>query len=62
MLCATLLALPLALDGEAASGNNTALGVISVATILIGWILLGALWYFVFRRKVREKRERRSSE
>ncbi len=61
-LFATLLSLPLALDGEAASGNNTALGVISLLSILVGWILLAALWYFVFRRRVRERREHRSSD
>jgi len=61
-LFATLLSLPLALDGEAASANNTALGVISLLSIVVGWILLAALWYFVFSRRVRERREHRSSD
>ncbi len=57
-----LLSVPIALDGEAASGNNSALGVISVLSIVVGWVLLAALWYFVFRRKASEKRDDRSSE
>jgi branched-subunit amino acid ABC-type transport system permease component len=58
---ATLLIwLPIALDGEAASGNNTAIGVISVVSIACGYVLLAALWYFVFREKAGEKRKKRS--
>jgi len=59
---AMLLSVPIALDGEAAAGNNSALGVISVLSIVVGWVLLAALWYFVFRRKASEKRDDRSSE
>ncbi|MGO8905360.1 MAG: hypothetical protein ACLQMH_07025 [Solirubrobacteraceae bacterium] len=62
MSFAMLLSVPIALDGEAASGNNSALGVISVLSIVVGWVLLAALWYFVFRRKASEKRDDRSSE
>jgi len=59
---ATLLSVPIALDGEAASGNNAAIGVISVLSIIAGYVLLAALWYFVFRRKASEKRDDGTSE
>jgi hypothetical protein len=60
-LAALLLALPLALDGESSNTGNTAIGVISVVSIAFGYLLLAALWYFVFRGKAREKRKKRSS-
>lgn len=59
---ALLSFLPVALDGESAAGNNAAIGVISVVSIVFGYLLLAALWYFVFRGKAREKRSKRSSE
>ncbi len=59
---ALTVALPVALDGESAGANNTAIAVISVVSIVFGYLLLAALWYFVFRRKAREKREKSSSE
>jgi hypothetical protein len=55
---ATALALPLALDGESVTGNNTAIGVITVVSIAFGYVLLAALWWFVFRDKARSKRKR----
>jgi len=48
----------LALDGESASGNSTGIAVISLVSIVLGYLLLAALWYFVFRGKAREKRKR----
>jgi hypothetical protein len=42
---------PLALGGEAATGNGTAVAVISAVSILGGYLLLAGLWYFVFRDK-----------
>ncbi len=57
----TVLA-PLALDGESVSGNNTALAVISLVSIVSGYLLLAALWYFVFREKAREKRRKGSPD
>lgn len=60
-LAALLPALPLALDGESVSGNNTAIGVISVVSIVAGYLVLAALWYFVFRDKARSKRGKGSS-
>jgi hypothetical protein len=43
------LALPLALDGESITGSSTAIAVLSVVSIVGGYLLLFALWYFVFR-------------
>jgi hypothetical protein len=61
-LAALTLLVPLALDGESASSNNTAIAVISLVSIVSGYLLLAALWYFVFREKAREKRRRGSSD
>jgi hypothetical protein len=58
---ALLPVLPLALDGESVSANNTAIGVISVASIVAGYLVLAALWYFVFRDKSRARRKKGSS-
>ncbi len=52
----------LALDGESVDANNTALGVISVVSIVFGWLLIFALWHFVFREKARTKRRKGDSE
>jgi hypothetical protein len=59
---ALALLLPVALDGEAVSSNNTAVAVISVISIVSGYLLLAALWYFVFRQKAREKRRKGSPD
>jgi len=56
------LLLPVALDGESVSSNNTAVAVISVVSIVSGYLLLGALWYFVFREKARRKRGKGSPD
>jgi predicted permease len=50
------LSLILALDGESATGNSTDIAVISLVSIVFGYLLLAALWYFVFRDKDRKKR------
>ena len=56
------LSLLLALDGESASGNSTGIAVISLVSIVLGYLLLAALWYFVFRDKTRAKRKKRSPD
>jgi hypothetical protein len=51
--------LPLALDGEAAveSGSNgTTIAVVSVVSIVGGYVLLFLLWKYVFSAKARAKR------
>jgi hypothetical protein len=39
------------------NGNNSALAVVSIVSIVSGYLLLFALWHFVFREKAREKRK-----
>jgi hypothetical protein len=57
-LAGVALSLPMALGGEAETSNNTGIGVISVASIVLGYVGLFALWYFVFRDKSRSKRKK----
>jgi hypothetical protein len=47
--------IPLALDGEAESSGNVGLGVIALASIVIGYVGLFALWWFVFRDRSRKR-------
>ena len=47
-LLALTLVLPIALDGESVNGNNSALAVVSIVSIVGGYVLLFALWHFVF--------------
>ena len=47
----------MALDGESVNGNNSALAVVSIVSIVGGYVLLFALWHFVFREKARDKRK-----
>lgn len=56
---AGLLSLPLALDGESAANGNTELAVLSLVTMVFGYLLLAALWYFVFSARARRRREKR---
>jgi hypothetical protein len=55
MHTATML---LALDGESASADNTGLAIISVVSMVFGYVLLAGLWYFVFRDKARGRRRK----
>jgi hypothetical protein len=57
-----ILSAPLALDGESVTGSNTGLAVISVVSIVFGYLLIAGLWYFVFREKARAKRNRDSPD
>jgi hypothetical protein len=57
-----LATLILALDGESVTSNNTGLAVISVVSIVSGYLLLAGLWYFVFRDKARAKRDKKSTD
>ncbi len=56
---ALLHVLPVALDGESANQSNTGLAVISVASMVFGYLLIAGLWYFVFRDKARARRRER---
>ncbi len=62
MLARLIFSVPVALDGESVSGNSTAIAVISLVSIVSGYLLLAALWYFVFRDKTRAKRKKRSPD
>jgi hypothetical protein len=57
-LAILLLAAPMALDGESANGDNTAIAIISLVSIVFGYLLLAGLWYFVFRENARTKRKK----
>ena len=51
MIATIAISLPLGLDGESITGNSTAIAVLSAVSIVAGYLLLFALWYFVFRDK-----------
>ncbi len=55
MSLALSLLVPVALDGESVNNSNTAIAAVSLASIAGGFLLLGALWYFVFRPKAWNK-------
>jgi hypothetical protein len=57
-----LALLPLALDGEAATGNDTGLAVLSLVSMVICYVGLWALWHFVFRDRSRSRRKRRGRD
>jgi hypothetical protein len=52
------VALLLALDGESVTAGNTGLAIISVVSMVFGYLLLAALWYFVFSAKARARRSK----
>jgi hypothetical protein len=50
---------PLALDGESVSevgGNGTAIAIVSLVSIVACYVLLFALWRYVFSAKAKAKR------
>jgi predicted permease len=56
---AMLLSLPLALGGESSGGESVGIAVISLVSIVVGYLLIAALWYFVFRDRARTRGRRR---
>jgi uncharacterized protein (DUF2062 family) len=57
--------LPLALDGESVSeggGNGTLLAVLSLVSIIACYLVLFALWRWVFSANARERRRKGSPE
>ncbi|HEY7933030.1 MAG TPA: hypothetical protein VID48_04325 [Solirubrobacteraceae bacterium] len=44
-----LLTPVLALDGESIAGSSTAIALLSVISIVAGYLVLFGLWYFIFR-------------
>jgi hypothetical protein len=61
-LATLILSVPMALDGESASASNTPIAIISIVSIVFGYLLLAGLWYFVFRDKSRAKRKKRRAD
>jgi hypothetical protein len=59
---AAMLSVPLALGGESSGGESAGLAVISVVSIVAGYLLIAALWYFVFRDSSRARRRRNRSD
>ena len=51
-----LLGILLALDGESATQGNQALAIVSVVSIVFGYVLLACLWHFVFSARARRRR------
>ena len=62
MTPAAVIAAVIALDGESVNNSNTGLAVISLVSIVGGWLALAALWYFVFRDRSRGERDEDSSD
>lgn len=60
MLLGLILSIPLALDGEAVTANNTGIAVLAAVSMAACYVGLAALWYFVFRDKARAKRKKGS--
>jgi hypothetical protein len=59
MRVASLLVVPFALDGDAATertGSGEAIAVVSAVSIVGGYLLLYALWRYVFSEKAKIKR------
>jgi hypothetical protein len=61
-LAALILAVPLALDGESVNAKDPSLAVISIVSIVFGYLLLAGLWYFVFSGKARARRRKGRSD
>jgi hypothetical protein len=54
-----LAIVPLALDGESVAetgGGGEVLAIISVVSIAVGYVILFALWRYVFSAKAKAKR------
>ena len=54
-----LAVVPLALDGESVAesgGSGEVLAIISVVSIALGYVILFALWRYVFSAKAKAKR------
>jgi hypothetical protein len=59
VLVGSLVVSPLALDGDAATetgGSGEAIAVVSAISIVGGYLLLFALWRYVFSEKAKVKR------
>lgn len=48
---------PPALGGESVN-DTTGIAVVSLVSIVFGYLLIAGLWYFVFSARARERRKR----
>jgi hypothetical protein len=59
-LLAAALSLVVALDGESSqAANSTGTAIIAAVSMVFGYVLIAALWWFVFRDRARERSRRR---
>ena len=56
------LANPVALDGDSGLGNNAAIAILGITSMVGGYLFLAALWYFVFRRSPEERSAEREAQ
>ena len=61
-LVALALAPPVALGGESVSHNSSWIAVVAVVSMVSGYVLLAAIWWFFFRDRSRSRRRRDGSE
>ena len=61
-VAAAALTLPLGLDGESVTGNSSWIAVIAVVSMVSGYVLLAAIWWFFFRDRTRSRRRRDGSD
>jgi hypothetical protein len=57
MLATMILSPPIALGGESAGGESIGIAVISAVSLVVGYLLIAALWYFVFSERARTRRK-----
>jgi hypothetical protein len=57
-MAAALIQLPLALGGESGGHENVGLAVVSLVSIVLGYLLIAGLWWFVFRPGARRRRRK----
>ena len=57
-----LAAVLVALDGDSLTGNSAAIAGLALVSMVGGYLLLAALWYFVFRRSPQEREADRATQ
>ena len=57
-----VLATPIALDGDSALGNGAAIAVLGLITMVGGYLILAALWWFVFRQRPEDRVAEREAQ
>ncbi len=57
-----LQAVLVALDGDSIVGNNAAIALVALASMVLGYLVLAGLWYFVFRRSPADREAERVAD